>query len=141
MSDDRFGGLPADNASNAAEAKTRRENRPYIQFTLPRKLVGWDFGGDDSQLSFCLVEITPAEQERASRRAGDSTVKLGEEIMFAAIYKIGDVEVARNRDFLNDWWRRIGPRGRQLVEKAFLNMVSVEEDDLKSFLDSGVQGS
>ena len=91
-------------------------------------------------LQFRMVELSPREQDKASKLAGDSKPRLTRELLYAAIYQVGEWPKATNRSKLERWWRAIGPRAQRFVEAAFVAMNSVEEEDIKMFLDSAISG-
>jgi len=91
-------------------------------------------------LQFRMVELTAREQDKAAKLAGDSKSRLTRELIFAAIYQVGEWPKAGNRSKLDKWWLAIGPRGHRFVEAAFVAMNSVEEEDIKNFLDAAVSG-
>ena len=116
---------------------------PFISYTLPAGMVG--LGWDDTDftekdLTFRLAEVSPEKQDHAAKIANGNQSVLGRELLYAAIYQVGEWKTARNRERLVSWWRAIGNRGRRLVEAAFVKMQSVEEVDVETFLDSGQPG-
>jgi len=116
------------------------KSRPFLEYTLPAdKLgLGWpDSGFTDKDRAFRLVEITPRQQDQAAKIAGNNPSRLGRELMFAALWQVGDWKTRRERDRLDKWWEAIGSKGRRLVEAAFMAMQSVEDDEVDSFLASG----
>jgi hypothetical protein len=115
-------------------------DRPHIEYVLPEKMVSRFFaaaGFTDGDRTFCMIEITPAQQDRAAKVAGQNPSVLSRELMFAALWKIGSWKGRDNRQRLQKWWDSIGSKGRRLVEAAFMEMQSVEEADVESFLASG----
>jgi len=130
-------GLPT--AGRSAALPTERD-RPFMEYTLPEAHLGLGWGSSefgDADRTFRLVEITPRQQDQAAKVAGNNPSALGRELMFHALWQVGDWKTRRERDRLNRWWDAIGSKGRRLVEAAFMRMQSVEEADVDSFLDSG----
>jgi len=113
--------------------------RAHIEYIIPKKHVGLSFfaeGFTDEDLVLRMTEITPAQQDRAAKVAANNSSILSRELMFASLWKVGGWTCRDNRAKLNQWWDAIG-RGRRLVEAAFLEMQTVEEGDVESFLASG----
>jgi hypothetical protein len=111
-----------------------------MMWTLPEKAMGLKWDMDDSCRTFVMKELTPAMQHAAAKIAKDNSSILQQELMFKAVCRIGDRPVSNDRDFLEVWWRSIGPKCRMLVTAAFGEMVSVDEADTASFLDTGRPG-
>lgn len=115
-------------------------DRPHITYTLPEAHLGLSFGTKgfkEADRTFKLVEVSPRQQDRAAKVANGNASILGRELMFSALWRVGDWKPQRDRDRLVDWWDAIGGKGRRLVEAAFLKMQSVEEADVENFLASG----
>ncbi len=140
-------GLPGDTAPTKT-APTREpfrsaDERPFVKYTLPEKVLGLDWGGSgflDSDRTFRLAEVTPIQQDHAAKISSGNQSALGRELLFAAIIQVGEWKTGRNRDKLTSWWKAIGAKSRRMVEAAFMKMQSVEESDIETFLDSGSPG-
>lgn len=133
-------GLGPDDQPNHAASMATDIERAHIEYTLPRSMVSRFYerkGFTVEDLTFCMIEITPAQQDRAAKVAGQNPSVLSRELMFAAIWKVGSWKGRDNRQKLQQWWDAIGSKGRRLVEAAFMEMQSVEEADVESFLASG----
>ncbi len=118
-------------------------SRPHITYTLPMKskLAAAAYaaaGFSDADLTFKIVEVKPHQQDKCAKLANGNTSVLGREMMFASLWRIGDWKPAKERDRLESWWDAIGAANRKLIEAAFLELQSVEEAEVDTFLDSGV---
>lgn len=140
-------GLPSGNSSSTPNSGGKDmfslPEVPFIEYHLPSTMLGlgWedtDFGERDQV--FRLAEVSPEKQDHAAKIANGNQSILGRELLFAAIYQVGDWKTGRNRERLAAWWRAIGNKGRRLVEAAFVKMQSVDEVDVETFLDSGKSG-
>ena len=136
-------GLPSTPVVPNLSTKTDLD-RPHMKYTLPLKVfskVGAlafekaGFGEED--LTFCMIEIDPQQQDRAAKVANGNPSILGRELQFAALWKVGAWTCRDDRSRLNTWWTAIGTKGRRLVEAAFMEMQTVEETDVESFLSAG----
>lgn len=117
--------------------------RPYIEYTLPISAVGlgWQYSQfEEGDLSFRMIELNSREQDQAAKRSGSNQSKLQRELIFAAVWQVGDWKASGNRDKLEAWWEAIGGGGKRMVEAAFVALNSVEEEDVKTFLAAGSRG-
>lgn len=117
--------------------------RPYVAYTLPanRLGMGWkDSGFTAEDQSFQLVELSPRDTEMAMKLGGKNQAKASNELIFAAISKVGSWTTRTKRKDLERWYTAIGGQGRKLVEAAFMALNSVEEGDVETFLASGQPG-
>ena len=132
MSKERFAGLP-----DGVEQSTTVAKQGYVEYDLPVKKLGllWDM--EDKYQTFRISELTPAMQHAAAKTAKDNASVLQQELMFKSVTMVGDTYTASDRDFLEAWWRAIGPKCRMLVTAAFGEMVSVDEEDTDTFLATG----
>jgi len=124
------------------QIKTESE-RPFIEYTIPESMVGLGWGSSgfsEADRTFKMTEISPRQQDHAAKIAGQNASALGRELMFAAVWQVGEWKAARERAKLEAWWDAIGSKGRRLVEAAFMRMQSVEEVDVEMFLSSGKPG-
>ena len=118
--------------------------RHFQEFTLPAKYMGMGWGSSgfvDEDRTFRMCELTSRQKEAAGKRAGQSTVKLTHELVFGSISQVGSWATANARDAWTTWWDAIGPKAQRLVEAAFVQLNSVDEEDVASFLGSGTQGA
>lgn len=125
------------------DSSALKKERTYWENTLPADLVSDDYassGFTEDDLTFQMVELTPDEQEKAAELGGQSSSAISREMLFASLYKIGDWEPRRNRDKLEDWYKAIGPKCTSLLQAAFVQMQSVEEKDINTFLAAGKKG-
>jgi len=114
-------------------------DRPSVVYQIPKQFVSRGFtmaGFADEDRTFAIVEISPAQQDRAAKIADGNASVLGRELMFSSIVRVGSWAGSK-RERLTAWWDAIGPRGRKLVEAAFIALQSVEEADIETFLASG----
>lgn len=119
------------------------KERAYREYTLPKEALGlnWDrsdFTEDD--LTFRMIELSSREQDSVAKRSGSNQSKLTRELIFAAVWQIGDWKCKPNRDKLVAWYESIGGGGKRLVEAAFVQLNSVEEETVESFLASAKPG-
>ena len=133
-------GIPASTTKKIPGVGPTSRDRDYLEYTLPEQHVGLGWPSSEfqaSDLTFKLVEVSPRQQDQAAKIAGQNASALGRELMFAALWQVGDWSTRRERDRLDRWWAAIGSKGRRLVEAAFMRMQSVEEVDIDRFLASG----
>lgn len=105
------------------------QQRSFLEFTIPKSATGFEWaesGFGDSCLTFCMVELTPDEESRATTNAGPTNLMGGfNEMVKASIYKIGGSRA--NYDMRGNWLRAIGPGARKIVDKCFNKLNGVEE--------------
>lgn len=119
--------------------KTRPDEPTGWVFDIPEKLVGVGWAAAEwaeTDLTFKIIETTPAAQEKAAKIGGQNPATLTRELMWVTLYRIGDWDPQRNRDKLEKWWKGIGPKGRGMVELAFTEIHVVQEVAKDSFLSS-----
>ena len=115
-------------------------DRPYMEFRIPAKAVsmGWASSGfGDGDLVFRMIELTPVAQDQAMKRGGRNQSKIATEMVLASVWQIGAWRTRQDRAKLDSWYAAIGPRGRKLVEAAWMSLHSMEDDDVATFLASG----
>jgi hypothetical protein len=125
--------------SNLSSLRTDVD-RPHVEYTLPENKISRFFqqqGFEKEDLTFRMIEISPAQQDRAAKTANNNPSVLSRELLFASLWQVGSWSGRDNRDKLAKWWEAIGTKGRRYVEAAFMEMQSVEEADVESFLASG----
>lgn len=126
----------------AGQLQSERE-RPYVEFELPAGHLGLEWassGFGDADRTFRMVELTPRATEQAIKLSGKNQAKASEELIYAAVWQVGDWKTRPKRKDLERWYSAIGGRARKLVEAAFMSLNSVEEDDVETFLASGRGG-
>lgn len=117
--------------------KTRPDEPIGSLLDLPMSMVGVDWANGQwakADLTFKMVETTPAAQEKAAKFGGQNPATLTRELMWITLYRIGDWDPQRDRDKLTLWWKAIGPKGRGMVEKVFVELHTVPEVDAENFL-------
>jgi hypothetical protein len=135
-----FAGLPA--ASTEAPSSSA-DPVPFREFTLPakhlsKKFASVGFGVKDA--TYRMVELDSRSQDIAAKLAAGNGSVLSRELIFASISHIGGKPVRGNRDMLDRWWEAVGPKAKRLIEAGFMDMQSVGEADVASFLASGTEG-
>jgi len=131
----------ADLPTSGAGAGKTTDSRPYMEYTIPPAALGINWSGmPDEARTFRLVEIKPHEQDAAAKVAGSNPSALSRELIFQTVIQVGNVRTKKDRDFLERWWAALGPKGRRMVEAAFLSMMTVEEGDVETFLSAGRPG-
>ena len=115
-------------------------DRPFMEFSIPAKAVGmtWASSGfADADLVFRMIELTPMAQDQAIKRGGRNQAKIATEMVLASVWQIGGWRTRAERAKLDSWYAAIGPRGRKLVEAAWMSLHSMEDDDVATFLATG----
>lgn len=137
----RFAGLPESTGPLPPPSVDQRVGRPTVTFALPRSAVGMTWNLDDRYLTFSMGEVTPREQAEAVRLAGSppNPSLLTQEIIFKVILSVGDLSTpVKHRDWLENWWKAIGPKGRRFVEAAFMRLSSPTEQEIETFLAAAI---
>jgi len=119
--------------------KTRADEPTGWILDIPESMVSLDWGvgpWSAADLTFKIIETTPASQEKAAKFGGTNQAALARELAWITLYRIGDWDPQRNRDKLESWWKAIGPKGRGMVEAVFVKLHTVLEVDKDSFLSS-----
>ncbi len=126
-----FAGLPA----GAPPIESNLQD--WVEWTLPKEKLGLRWDMEEQYQTFRMVELTPEIQHAAAKIAKDNSSLLQQELLLRSIIQVGDKATRNDRDFLEAWWRAIGPKCRMLITSAFSELVSVDEADTASFLASG----
>jgi hypothetical protein len=111
-----------------------------MEFRIPADVVGMTWGSSgfaDTDLVFRMIELTPMAQDQAMKRGGRNQAKIATEMVLASVWQIGSWRTRADRAKLESWYTAIGPRGRKLVEAAWMSLHSMEDDDVATFLASG----
>ncbi len=117
--------------------------KPYKRFTLPKDLVGAEWGKSnfgDGDLVFGMTEITTAQRLRASKLAGGAKMDfqaVSLEQTYQCIYMIGGNLTNNNRSVVQGWFQAIGPKGQDVVERIFAEMTSASESDVQAVMAAG----
>jgi len=133
--------LPSGMISPASFEKEQQAQR----FAIPMKdkfgLVVDPTWGErsDGDLVFYMVALTPEREEKAAASAGmgQNFQAVFAEMVTLSVAMIGEVKTRGRRDYITDWLKQLGPRGRKYVDAAYNRMSSVAEADLNTFLDGG----
>lgn len=107
------------------------EQRPVYVFIVPDHLKCENI----VQQSVGLVKLSPEEELKASKRAGENAYALAFELAKASLYKVDGrrINIAEAEDELV--WKKIDPELRQLILTAYNKLHSPEEKVAKDFLD------
>ncbi len=153
--DEGFAGLPhapqstgvmtAGTLQGAAQAPNvpLHRGKPYKRFTLPKELVGAEWGKSnfsDADLAFGMTEITTQQRLRASKLAGGAKMDfqaVSLEQTYQCIYTIGGKLTNNNRSVIQAWFHAIGPKGQDVVERIFSEMTSATESDVQAVMAGG----
>lgn len=137
--------MAADN-SNAAEGfaglpgkgTATTPKRASWKYVLPRRVVSRTWSRDEGDLAFHLIEMTPDEQDRAVKASGggQNVSAAGHQMIVRSISRIGEKACMNNHDFVERWLKDIGPKGYRLVQAAWVELHSVEDDDVETFLEA-----
>lgn len=98
-----------------------------------------------------LAEVKVKEQATAAKIGKDNPEAVGSEMIMQALWRIGDVyddegnliqegwSCRGNRERLLQWWNAIGPKGRGLVQDAWIHTHQADERSRATFLAGGVR--
>jgi hypothetical protein len=144
------GNLPADKPRTISEMRDRQRaldaERSGWRFEIPEDCVSIDWGRPDPERCFMLAEVKVKESAKAAKIGKDNPEAVGSEMIMQALWRIGDVYDADgqiieegwlcrgNREQLIQWWDAIGPKGRGLVQDAWIHTHQADERSRATFL-------
>lgn len=132
-------GLPA-NLPAGVIPEAEPDDRDWVEYTLPMKSVKKKFFPrfTEADLTFRVTELDPMSMEAAVKRAGgtQNSIRVGQEMTFLAIMKVGSWETKGRHADLKAWWDAIGFKGRSMVQQAMEALHNVEDDEVEMFLAS-----
>lgn len=130
-------GLPSIPSPHAAP---QRPARTCYEYDIPQDAVSEDFFEKftEADLTFSMTEPTPAAMEQAGKVAGQNAILLAKEMLFSALHKIGEMDARSNRDSsaqrgTDGWWVAIGPKGRDLVNQEFVDLIQPSKEQVDRF--------
>ena len=110
--------------------KPSKPERTLHTFTVPKRLA-------NGITSVGMVELTPNEELRATKRAGDDTIKLAYELAKQALVQINGEPVSEADSTVDKVWDHdMSSAVRHLVITAYGKVNAPEKEDIADFLNS-----
>lgn len=141
---------PAEKPRTISEMRERAKaivaKRPGWRFEIPDEELGIEWDRPDAERSFMMIQVKPKEQAQAAQIGKDNPEAVGSEMIMQALWRIGDVfdkdgelieegwAARGNRERVTQWWDAIGPKGRQLVQDAWVHTHQPDARARASFL-------
>lgn len=122
-------------APGPAPSNAFAANRPVVKWTLPKACVAMWWHRPDSDLYFGLVQLHPNEHAHAVQIGSGNADAIGTELVLQSVVMIGGRSSPLREDLL-DWWDQIGPKGRDLVRSAWLDIHQPSKEERETFLAS-----
>lgn len=105
--------------------------RTIHQFTIPPPLA-------NGIKKIGMVQLTTAEELRATKRAQRDQIRLAYELTKQALVEVDGTTVGEADGSADKAWDNMPPKIRSLVLLAYANLHTPEEEDVDSFLKSQV---
>jgi hypothetical protein len=86
--------------------------------------------------SIALRLLTPREMQMVYKRCGDDPMKMTDELAKAAIAEVNDEPVRLDDGSADEWWNRMHPAVRQLVQSGYVDLHAAPAEATRSFLAS-----
>lgn len=104
--------------------------RTVHRFTVPKRLVN----GGVQELG--LVQITSAEELRATKRAGNDQHRLAFELAMQSLVEVDGQPLSEADGTKEKAWDKMHPKIRTLAVTAYGHLHVPEDDDINDFLKS-----